>query len=203
MANFYGVIPIHVLRNKNLSPLDKLIWLEITTRVGVNGRMKFNLHGLSLTMGVNHSLIKHSLNNLARESLIWRIGKEISLSAPDSPESQQIEMDLEFVGEIIRKWNEVFKKDLPEGVKQTASLSGIISDSLTSFTKQELIDAVERWHSFCKDSDWWGKAENKLHRANMFKFFSNEERITQALNFKGGGEITARREEAEDSDLLN
>ena len=201
--NFYGVLPVHILRNKNLSAFDKIIYMDLTSRVGLNGRTNLNLHGLAMTHGVNHGTIKHSLNNLARQELIWRIDKEISLSAPDTPEAKQLEIDLEFIGEVIRKWNEVFKRELPEGVKQTASLTGIVADSLLSFSKDEVMLSVERWHSLCKQDDWWGKAENKQHRVNMYKFFSNPERMTQALNFKSGGEITARKEQAEDSDLLN
>ena len=201
--NYYGVLPVHVLRNKTLSAFDKIIYMDITSRVGVNGRMPFNMHGLAMSHGVNHGAIKGSLNNLARQKLIFKIGTEISLSAPDSAESTQMEFNLDFVGEVIRKWNEVFKRELPNGVKTTAKLTGIVSDCLVSFSKDDLMSAIDGWHSFCKDDDWWGKDDNKLHRSNMFRFFSNEERITQAMNFKGGGQITARKEQAEDSGLLN
>ena len=203
MGSFYGVLPIHVLRNKSLSAQAKILYMEITSRVGVNGRMKFNLHGLAMSQGVAHYIIKSSLNDLAKAELIWRIDSEISLSPPDSQEFKQMELDLEFVGEVIRKWNETFKRELPEGVKQTASLSGIISDALNSFSKHDLLSVIDKWYNYSRQDKWWGLPENKMHRANLFKLFSNGERLNQILNWTTNSATVIQRDnEAEDSGLL-
>ena len=200
--NWYGTLPINILRNKNLSSFDKIIYMELTSRVGLDGKMSNNLHGMAMTYGVKHGAIKHALNNLARQNLVWKIAGDISLSPPDSQQTQQLEIDLEFVGEILRKWNEVFKKDLPEGVKNTAILTGTVSDCQLSFSKDDMMASIERWYGFCSQDRWWSKDENKLHRANIVKFFSNEERVNQALNFKVVGYVSSRSE-SEDKGLLN
>ena len=203
MANYFGVLPIHILRNKTLTPLAKLLFMEITSRVGVNGKMRFTLHSLAMTFGVTHGVVKFNLNALAKAKLIWRIGEEISLAPPDEHESRQIEMNLEFVGEIIRKWNETFKADLPFGVVQSDILSGTINDALSVFSKDNLILAIDRWDRYCKNDKWWGDSSRTQIKTNISSFFKNIDRITQALNYKNSSsQIVIQRDEAEDSNLL-
>jgi hypothetical protein len=202
--NFYSVLPIHILRNKNLSAVDKLLYMEITSRVTVAGIMKFNLHGLAMAQGITHYTAKVSLNNLAREKLIWRIAGNISLFAPDSEEFVQLEIDTNFVDELIREWNSEFKRDLPKGVIKTASLTGAISDCLLSFSKDDLYASIGKWHDYCFQDKWWGSVENKTHRANMFKFFSNDDRVSSALNYAGrNSNIVIQKDESENKSLLN
>ena len=177
--------------------------MEITSRVGVAGTMRFNLHALSMAQGLSHGSVKFALNSLAREKLIWRIGQEISLSPPDSKEFVQLEIDMDFIAEVVKKWNKTFKKELPQGIKQTANLTGTVSDCLLTFSKDDIITSIDRWRNYCMSDKWWSKDENKLYRADMFKFFSNSERVNQALNYTGkNSQVVIQKEEAENKDLL-
>ena len=200
----YAVIPTYILLNKSISPIAKILYGYISSVAGKTGRYKFTLHHFSLILGVPHYTIKLSLNELAKEKFIWRIGEDISLYETDEEkDTAQMELEMEFAKELIREWNSAFKTELPKGIVQTAALTGAIYDCLNVFSKDDLYESVGKWHDYCVNDKWWGKDENKMHRANAFKFFSNPERITQAMNWKVGAPVIQAEKEAEDSGLLN
>jgi len=198
----YAVTPIKILLSPSLSPTSKMIYAYIVYLSGKTGKCKFTLHHFAVTFGLQHGIVKISLNELAKNGFIWRDGENISLVEPEV-EDAQIEADYEFAGEVVRLWNKVFKRDLQVGIKNTPELSGAISNTMSSFSGDEIILAVERWKVFCDNDDWWNKDENRKHKTNIMKFFEKSERLNQALNFKSGTNIVQKESEGEDKSLLN
>lgn len=201
---YLGFIPAPIRRDMSLSPYAKVLYAEITANLGVNGRMKFSLHRLSLLTGFEHGVVKGNLNELAKRGHLYRVNDEISIYPPQE-EDMQIDLDLDFNKELVRIWNETFKNELTKGYLLTDNIAGAINKCLDSYTKDDLVSAIPKWRDFCKQDKFWGAKDKVNVRVNLLRFLQDDNRIQQAMNFnpKASGDIFNVMEQKEDSSLLN
>jgi hypothetical protein len=178
----FGVIPSKILFDNSLSDSAKILYAIITSHASASGRMPFSLHRLSMISGYKHFLVKAALNELAKAKHIYRVSEFISLHPP-TEEDKQMELNFDFVTEIVNIWNDTFKKEMKVGYPVTDTLSGYVNLALKSFSKDDLVRAVRQWRDYCMNDDWWSKDSNRKHMTNLLSFFQKEERIHNALNF--------------------
>ena len=206
---YLGYITADIRRDMSLSATAKVLYAEITANLGLNGRMKFNLHRLAMMTGFEHWVVKDGLNDLAKRKHIYRIKDEISIHPP-AQEDLQIDLDLDFNKELVRIWNKTFEKELIKGYLLTDTIAGAIGKVLDSYSKDDIVAAIPKWRDFCKQDKWWGDKERENLKVNLLRFLQDDNRIQQAMNFDKSTanvditrQTSARKEEDLNTDLLN
>ena len=186
MSNYYAVLPAEVRYNKYLSPMAKLLYAEITAKLGRNGKCKVDVPYFTRALHLNSEQVRKHLNELRVEKHIYNIKGVISLLKAEAKiDSVQLEIDVDFTEEVVKKWNDLFHKEsFDVGIRKTDELTAAVNDRLAVFSKDDIIKAMENRHTYVTTNEWHQKPENIIHQSKIMTIMLSDEKMQSALNFK-------------------
>ena len=179
-----GYIPSFIRYNKKLTPTSKLLYAELTAMIGVDGKCTINLKHLTHTFNCSNNEIKNMLNLLFNIGVIKKEGKKIVLlNKLVPPKKEYLEgVDSNFIDEVIKHWNLLFKVDIPSGIRRTPILIKVLTERQLNFTNEEIMTALTNRHSFVGNSEWHQLDKNKRHRLNIMIVLKDDEKLQEFLN---------------------
>ncbi len=224
-SSYYGLLPANIRYDKELTPAEKLLYVEITSVLTKEGKCDQDNEYFSEIMDVDPRTITRYLKNLETRGFIERKlnhnQREIHLPQKivanfhlnNDDEKLQEKADLKFVHEVIDLWNGLFIDSLPRGIRRTAGLVSNIMARLHTFSKEEVLEALKNRHGFMQNSKWHNREENRHHLYNIDLVIRNDEQLQKFLNIripdkdKIGVDLKSNtvgfKPESPDTDILN
>ena len=185
-----GYIPSSVRYNAALTAEAKLVYAELTAMCGIDGRCKLNYEHLTKVFTRNIAQIKSILNSLYKVGAIGASENGfISLENTGIVKKTMLEnVDTPFINEVIDYWNQLFKKDVPRGIKKTARLTKMVTERQSNFTNEEIMTALKNRHDYVNSNDWHNLDVNKHHKVNLLITLADDDKLQEFLNM---GESTS------------
>jgi hypothetical protein len=187
---FYGILPANVRYDKNLTDKAKLLYAEITAALDYTGECEEDIAYFSRLLDLTGASVRGHMRSLISGGYVCRetANKINMLSLPqkvvkvEEKKKEIAESSHDVVVEAIRLWNKLFKKELKVGLRKTDELSQTVTDRLVSFSKDDIMAALQNRHDFVRNSEWHNKPENMHHMPNISKVLGSDTVLLQNLN---------------------
>ena len=202
----WGVIPVHVRRNKQLSDKAKLLYAEITDFTDENGVCVTSNNDFAKYLSVSPTTARRYLYELRDMELICIDGdgsdrritfpeKMVLVEAKEKP--KQAKLKTELTHRVVDIWN---THVVTRGIKPTPGLIQTVTARSKNFTDDQILEAVTNRAKFVNSSEWHNKPENVHHKKNIYLCLRTDKDLerslyldTQTSQQEGENIITTRR----------
>jgi hypothetical protein len=192
-----GYIPSSVRYNAVLTAEAKLLYAELTAMCGIDGRCKLDYTHLTNVFTRNTVQIKVLLNSLYKTGAIGTGGDGfITLigNAGVQKKTMLENVDTPFIDEIVDVWNELFKKDIPRGIRKTAKLTKMVTERQVTFSKEEIMTSLKNRHDYVSRNDWHNISANKHHKVNILIVLADDDKVQEFLNMEESNATDMKRQ---------
>jgi len=192
---FYGILPATVRYDRELRPLTRLLYAEVSASMNYNGECDINPRYLARLLEVSTPTVVKYLGKLVKNGhldklnipgkFIYRIPsetiyvkheEEVSLTEQEARERDKN------INEIILHWNTLFKDRMKYRVKRTEEVLAQLTERLETFTKDDILTALQNRHDFVRQNPWYQATSNIHIMTDIQKVIDSDENITKSLN---------------------
>ena len=192
---FYAILPATVRYDRKLRALAKLTYAEVAASMDFRRESDVNLRYLSRLLGVSKITVSQYLRELVAGGHLDKIKREGRLVYAMPTETVYIKHEEEVtvteqeakerskdINEILKHWNSIFKDRLGYGVKRTTEVVGELTERLESFTKEDIMTALQNRHDFVRQSAWHNESSRVHLMSNIHTVILTDEDLIKNLN---------------------
>lgn len=187
---FYAVLPATIRYDRNLPDKAKLLYAEITAALNFRGECEELSDYFARLLDIQVVTIRKYQKLLESHGYIKRetVGKKQIITIPKEnvvieygkKESGDVSNDV--VAEVLRVWGKLFKNELKHGLRKTDDLSLAVADRLQTFSKDDILAALQNRHDYVRNSEWHNKPENVRHMAEISHVLKSDDALRSNLN---------------------
>lgn len=170
----YGVIPIHIRRNQNISDKAKLLYCEVTASMTDGSYCDKSNKYFADIFGVTERVISGYVKELSDfDTICVEVnGSDRKITVPErmavfenpKKEKKKREMRTDLANEVVNLWNEL----LGTKIRVTRDLITAVTARSKSFSDSEILDSIRNRFKFIEGSDWHNEPQNARHRNNIY-----------------------------------
>jgi hypothetical protein len=187
--NNYAVLPAAIRYNNKLSPSAKLLYAELSACSGPDGRAEIDIAHLSATLVCDRRSVYRYLSNLIEEGGIQRdsttkntviLPLGFETFKDNSKDSNINEEDKQFFDEFLSR----FEKGLNTFLEKKELYYHTLQERLGTFSKNELMKALENRISFVNSSPWHQDPDNRMNAVDINLIIKDTATVHRCLNMK-------------------
>lgn len=184
----YGIIPISIRRNVNISDKAKIIYSEITASMNENQFCSCTNKYFADIFNVSETAVSRYIKELAdHEAICIDVhGNERKITIPEKmvvyeksekKERKQPKLRTDLANTVVGLWNEL----LGTKIKVTRDLINSVTSRSKSFSDEEILEALRNRFEFVNASKWHSEPENARHRNNIYLVIRSDKDIQKYL----------------------
>lgn len=186
----WGVIPISVRRNKNLSDKAKLLYCEISDNTNEKGECLKDNQFFAECLNVTPTTARRYLYELRDMELICieeledrviTFPERLVVVEGGGKKKQERKLRRDLAEKVVDIWNTHVSK---RGIKVSPPLLQMVTTRAKSFSDEEIIRAVKNRADFVNSSEWHNKPENIKHKNNIHIVLRSDVEMDRHVNME-------------------
>lgn len=188
-TNAYAILPATIRYNKELSPSAKLLYAELSASTSIDGRVQIDIPHLSAVLVCDRRSVYRYIGNLIEVGAIKR----------DTLDKRQVVLPLGFEKiETVKEGTVVnpedkeffddfltrFEKGLNTYLEKKELYYHTLQERLGTFSKNELMKALENRISFVNSSPWHQDPDNRMNAVDLNLIIKDTSTVHRCLNMK-------------------
>jgi hypothetical protein len=189
--NNYAIIPASVRYDKSLPHGAKLLYAEISAAVDHTGSCEENTQYFSDVLECDGRTVNRYLIQLMDRGHLIRDKKNKTLSIPlgftkqslssSEPANPVVEID-DDLKDFSQKFFKRFEDSLSTSVQKQELYYGTIAERLNTFSKNEMLVALNNRIAYLLNSEWHMKPENKPNAIDITLLIRDNASVLKWLN---------------------
>lgn len=193
----WGVIPMYIRRNRDISDKAKLLYAEISDCTDEDGFCRRSNDQFAEYLGASVSTVRGYLYELRDMELICvdGDGKDRRISFPEKlvtvrvdGKKKESERKVDLANKVVDIWNSKITKG--RGIKATDGLIKTITSRSKNYSEEDILLAVSNRAKLVLSNEWYSKPENSRFKKDIYLVIRSDRDLEKHINinFEDGRE---------------
>jgi hypothetical protein len=187
-TNAYAILPATIRYNNKLSPSAKLLYAELSAGCDIYGKVQIDIPSLSALLVCDRRSVYRYIANLVEAEVIQRDPADKSTvvlplgfqEIRNGPENTISDEDKTFFDDFLSR----FEKGLNTFLEKKELYYHTLQERLGTFSKNELMKALENRISFVNSSPWHQDPDNRMNAVDLNLIIKDTTTVHRCLNMR-------------------